>query len=83
MLTAQFISVGFRSAKPGNVQTFIGTPGNRLAKVISLSFNPGADRFADSPAAWSAQEHLLQFPLLRGDGESAPEIGRASCRERV
>ena len=22
----------------GNVQTFIGTPGNRLAKVISLSF---------------------------------------------
>ena len=27
-----------RSAKPGNVQTFIGTPGNRLAKVISLSF---------------------------------------------
>ena len=30
MLTAQFISVGFRSAKPGNVQTFIGTPGKRL-----------------------------------------------------
>ena len=38
MLTAQFISVGFRSAKRGNVQTFIGTPGKRLAKVISLSF---------------------------------------------
>ena len=38
VLTAQFISVGFRSAKPGYVQTFIGTPGKRLAKVISLSF---------------------------------------------
>ena len=36
MLTAQFISVGFRSAKPGNVQTFIGTPGKRLA---SLAFD--------------------------------------------
>jgi len=32
------MSVGFRSAKLGNVQTFIGTPGKRLAKVISLSF---------------------------------------------
>ncbi|EFE13783.1 MAG: hypothetical protein WAX35_08200 [Agathobacter rectalis] len=38
MLTAHNMSVGFRSAKPGNVQTFIGTPGKRLAKVISLSF---------------------------------------------
>ena len=33
VLTAQFISVGFRSAKPRNVQTFIGTPGKRLAKM--------------------------------------------------
>lgn len=37
MLTAQFISVGFRSAKPGNVQTFIGTPGNRLRKFIKVA----------------------------------------------
>ena len=27
------MSVGFRSAKPGNVQTFIGTPGKGLAYV--------------------------------------------------
>ena len=34
MLTAHNMSVGFRSAKSGNVQTFIGTPGKRLANII-------------------------------------------------
>ena len=50
MLTAQFISVGFRSAKPGNVQTFIGKvldgifEDHRKNRIIIATFASNVDR---------------------------------------
>ena len=67
MLTAQFISVGFRSAKPGNVQTFIGTPGKRLA-YVRITKTGGVAKTKDINEARiyitteKAKERLLKAP---------------------
>ena len=69
MLTAQFISVGFRSAKPGNVQTFIGTPGKRLGRRIRTIRKQKK----------MTQQELAELLFLSEESVSNFETGKTMC----